>query len=474
MAPDSASCLLGGGAALRVGFSKTGVPGAALRYQAMVTEADKPLAVFRRRWARRMAYWNGSVWAIGNGLASTTLVVYLAQDLGARSIGLGIALILAARHVVGLLQWGAPAMIGRLVDRKRFCLGTFLLGTLLLLSLPWIAAPGNLPSPEASLAALVVLWCVYHLLQYLGMIALWSWMADLVPLRIRGRFLGRRQRWMTAGEAAAMLCGGLFVWGWQQTHPGQPRWVAYVITAGLGACLMIAALLPLARMPRVATARIVRQGATLRSMLAPFSNGRFLRLLAFGCWFSLSNGLTQSAQFSYAKQVLGIILFAMLAMKTGMRIGQLSLSPWFGRLADRVGNRPVIMGCLLLVAQGPLFYFFSTPNQRWWVVGAWVVWIAYAGINVCLPNLMLKLAPRESNTPYIATYYAVTGLCYAANTIVGGILFDRYRDHTFTFLAAISLDYYQWIFLLGWLARNSGLLVLLLVIEGQSRRNDGR
>jgi len=431
----------------------------------MVAHNHARLTVSQRRRARRLAYWNGAIWSIGNGLASTTLVVYLAMELGAEQIGLGIGLILATRHVVGILRLSAPAMIGRLVDRKRFCLGTFLVGTVVLLGLPLVAAPGRLPSAVASLGALVVLWCVYHLLQYLGTIALWSWLADLVPLAIRGRFLGRRQRWIVAGEAAAMLSGGLFVWGWRTLHPAWPRWIAYVIPATLGGCTMIAALVPLMLMPQAASSPTVRRGATLRSMLAPFADSRFLRLLLFGCWFSLSNGLTQSAQFSYPKQVLGIILFAMLAMQTGMRIGQFTISPWCGRLADRVGNRPVMMGCLLLVAQGPLFYLFSTPDERWWIVGAWVVWIAYAGINVCLPNLMLKLSPDKSNSPYIATFYAVTGLCYAANTIVGGALFDRYRHCTWTLFGALELDYYQGIFLAGWIARSLGLLVLLLVVE---------
>jgi len=435
----------------------------------MAGNGNTQLTVHHRRRARRLAYWNGAIWAVGNGLASTTLVVYLALDLGAEGIGVGIGMILAARHVVGLLRLGAPAMIGRLVDRKRFCVASFLLGTLLLLALPLVAAPGRLASPVASLWALVGLWCVYHLMQYLGMVALWSWIADLVPVEIRGRFLGRRERWMVAGQAAAMLAGGLFVWGWQGLHPTAPRWIAYVMTATLGGCLMIAALVPLALMPSMATSRAACRGATLRSILAPFSDSRFLRLLLFGCWFSLSNGLTQSAQYSYPKQVLGLILFAMLAMQTGMRVGQLAVSPWLGRLADRVGNRPVMLGCLFLVAQGPLFYMVSTPDQRWWIVGAWTVWIAYAGINVCLPNLMLKLSPGESNTPYIATFYAVTGLCYAGNTILGGALFDWLGDWTGTCFG-VELDYYRIIFLLGWIARSLGLAVLLRVIEGNGRR----
>jgi MFS family permease len=435
----------------------------------MDAEADRPLAVAARCRARRLAYWNGAVWAIGNGLTSGTLVIYLAQELGAERIGLGIGLILAARHVVGLLRLGAPVLIGRLVDRKRFCLAAYLASALVLLGLPWVATPGRLPSPGASLAALVGLWCVYHLLQYVGTIALWSWLADLVPLRIRGRFLGRRERWMVAGEAAAMLSSAAFVWGWQYLHPDQPRWVAYLVPAVMGAGFMIAALVPLVLIPRAAGSRVIRFGATFRWLLAPLGDRRFLRLILFGCWLALANGITQSAQYTYPKEVLNVRLFILLALQTAMFCGQWALGPWLGRLADRLGNRPVMIGSLLLVAQGPLFYYLSTPEQRWWFAGAWVVWIAYAGLNVCLPNLMLKLSPGESNTPYIAMYFAVTGLCYAANTIVGGAMYDQYGGHTLTLPGVLTLDYYPCVFLLGWVARGLGVLVLLLVIEPPGR-----
>ena len=68
----------------------------------------------------------------------------------------------------------------------------------------------------------------------------------------------------------------------------------------------------------------------------------------------------------------------------------------------------------------------------------------------------------------------MTGLCYAANTILGGILYDRCRDWSITCFGGLVLDYYQGIFLLGWVARSLGILVLLLVLENQGRRADGR
>jgi Na+/melibiose symporter-like transporter len=286
----------------------------------------------------------------------------------------------------------------------------------------------------------------------------------LIPGRIRGRFIGRLERWKLAGEAAAMLTSGLSVWGWHAMHPDLPGWRAYIMPATVGACLMMAAVVPLVAIPAVASGRLAGRGTTLRSLLGPFRDTRFLRLLLFGCWFSLSNGLTQSAQYPFTKNVLMFSLFALLAMQTGMKVGQLSLSPRLGRLADRRGNRSVMAVCLLLTAQGPLFYFLARPEQPWWIAGAWTVWIAYAGLNVCLPNLMLKLSPGESNTPHIATYYAVTGLCYAANTLLGGWLSDHFRERTFTLFGLGTLDYYQWLFLLGWLARNFGLVLLLLVV----------
>src|SRR3972149_1991329 len=95
-----------------------------------------PLSAVDRRRARRLAYLNVGLWAVGNGLPSSTLVIYLALDLGAPRIGLGISLILAARHLVGVLRLGTPLLIGRLADRKTFCLVTFLLSGLLLFCLP--------------------------------------------------------------------------------------------------------------------------------------------------------------------------------------------------------------------------------------------------------------------------------------------------------------------------------------------------
>lgn len=409
--------------------------------------------------------WNGGLWALGNGLISSTLVIYLAIEAGVPRVGLGIALILAAPRVAGLLRIAAPALIARLGGRKRLCIAAYLASAAVLFGLPWAAAPDAMPSPGMSLAALVLLWCLYHLLEYLGTVGLWSWIADAAPPRIRGRFLGRRERLMVLAQAAAMLGAGLHAWGIRALYPALPRWTAYLIPALLGAGMMLVAVVPLVRMPALERPREDQRGPpTARLTLAPLLDPRFLPFLLFGCWFSFSNGLTQSVQFLYP-WVLGATLLAMNGLKTGMRLGQFAVSPTMGRWADRWGNRPVLFGSLAITSGALLFYFLATPEQPWWFAGAWVAWIAYAGLNVCLPNLTLKLAPREENAAYVATFFAAGGICYAAGSVLGGLATDAWRDHDFHLPGGATLDYFHAAFLLGWLARSAGLLLLLRVVE---------
>lgn len=44
--------------------------------------------------------------------------------------------------------------------------------------------------------------------------------------------------------------------------------------------------------------------------------------------------------------------------------------------------------------------------------------------NICLPNLVLKLAPSLERPAYLATADALGSLFHAASTIGGGVLFD--------------------------------------------------
>jgi MFS family permease len=412
------------------------------------------------------------VWAIGNGLAGTMLILHLAYELNVDRIGLGISLILAAPQLVGVLRLLTPLVSGRLINRKLFCIGTFSIAALLLAFLPIFAKPGLIPSTRVAIILLVSLWGVYHLFQYFGTVAFWTWLSDLVPLRIRGRFIGRRERWLVLGQAIAILVAGVGIHLWRQGHKDQEDWLPCFLLAVGGALFMLLALVPIVRMPHPVPRKKSRQ-RTLQEIFSPFADRNFLRLLAFGCIFSLANGLTNSANYLFPYTVFKFdpvyILALMLTLRTGMRAGQIGISPTMGRLVDRLGNRRVMLVCGLIVAQGPLFYFVSSIVHPWWFIGAWVIWIAYAGLNVGLPNLMLKLSPQLSPTPYVAAYFTTTGLFLAASTVLGGWLFDTFGQTGFALGSLGTFAYYPTLFFTGWLARMFSVLLLWLIVRETTR-----
>lgn len=112
----------------------------------------------------------------------------------------------------------------------------------------------------------------------------------------------------------------------------------------------------------------------------------------------------------------------------------------------------------LLVSLGPLFFLIATPEARWWVAGAFVVWIAYALLNVGLDTLKLRLADQENNAPYLTVFYALSDLANAVTILIGGALYE-----TLTAGNERSLEVFAWLFLIGWVLRTltAGLILRL-------------
>jgi MFS family permease len=199
-------------------------------------------------------------------------------------------------------------------------------------------------------------------------------------------------------------------------------------------------------------------------LFSPFLDARFQRLLLFGCWFSFFNGLTQTAQTIFPRKVLDLDVFYMAGLRVLMQVGQIGLTPWVGSFSDRYGNRPTLIVCQLVVATAPLFYLAATPAQPWWIAGAWLIFSAYVGLNICLPNLMLKLSPGHDKSAYVATYFAITGLAYAASTVAGGWLFDFLQFQSFP-VGPFTLSNYGYLFYIAWVTRTLAVVLLLAVVE---------
>lgn len=252
------------------------------------------------------------------------------------------------------------------------------------------------------------------------------WIGDLAPRSIRGRYIAQRELVQLLVMIPVLFAGGWFADAWRgvflATRPDLAL-AAYGIPAALGAVFLLASLIPLAlapTRPRETTARTL----SWKQLTQPLADRRFRSLLRFGVWVAAANGLTQTAQNIYPRRVLGFQAADMAALRTTMRVGQAVASPFVGVGIDCFGARPIMVVSQLIVATGPLFFLLATPERTWPLVGAWLAWSAFAGLNIGLPAACLKYGQRDEQAGYIAAYFGVGGAVYALATVAGGYLFD--------------------------------------------------
>ena len=122
----------------------------------------------------------------------------------------------------------------------------------------------------------------------------------------------------------------------------------------------------------------------------------------------------------------------------------------------------------LIVSTGLLFFLIATPERPWVIGGAFLVWSAYAGLNVGLDNIKLKLAPADNNAPFVAIYYATGDLANGIATIIGGCIYDHLVAEK-----TRASSFYTWIFIVGFVGRLLAVPLLSWLIEPGAQRVRG-
>ena len=408
------------------------------------------------------AFNNAFLWGIGNGLFSTSLVIFLIRDIvggqPTAEVNATIAWIVAAPRIASVLRILTPTLINLTGSRKFFCVTSYTLAPLVLSGIPFLL-PGMIHGPYV-LTMLVVFWCVYHLVEYFGTVALLAWFGDLVPEDARGRFFGRREAWLVAGQTIGFLGVGLYSWGVIETMPKDfPRWQAYLLPAYGGLGFFLASVVPLLVL-RDDSWRKTSQGLVERlwGILQPIRNRRFFAFVLFGSWVQFSIGLTQATQHRFSIFTLGITMLPALCFATTTRIGQWSLGVRTGKLLDRFGNLRIMSWCLFVISFGSLFYAVAEKSTWWLLLCAAILWIFWVGVNIGISKTILDLAPPTERAAYFALYFALTTLIFALSTLCSGYLFA-------------SAEYDRLSFVLSWILRLLAIPLLWWSLGRQQNRS---
>ena len=424
-----------------------------------------------RRRGIRLTYLNALLWALGNGLASTTLVIFLALELGAQ--GVALSWIVASPKFAGMMRLVTPSLIAWLAKqgwqgRKLVCLCGYFLSTIALIFVPISAMGVGTWDHGGGLVILILAWCLYHLLEYTGTIAYWSWLGDLYPRPLASRLIGRREGFLTFGRVLGIGLSLMLATTWNFVVDKEAaRWIPLAASAAVGAGLMLLSAIPLLWVPAMSNRSSAVPEAPWKTLAKALTERAYRRLLTYSCALSFANGITGTAQSLYVKNVLGIQYNQMIALRAMLYGGQTIIAPLSGGWIARWGAKPVMFVSQLIVATGPLFYYYAKPGPAEWapwvVAGAFVVWMFYAPLNVGADILKLTVADSKNNSPYLSVFFATSQLVNGVTILIGGYFYDKLNQRNEN-----SLELFAWFFLVGWLLRTLTALLILRFEERQA------
>ena len=398
----------------------------------------------------RLGVAEGVLTQVHLSLTVGTLATGLALLLGASSFELGV---LAALPVLGtLIQLPAAWWVERTGKRRRLAVAGSLGRQL------WIVPAVLLFLPLATPAKLVLFLlasAVGHMMLAAAANAWTGWMTDLIPASVRGRYFGARGAMMSG---AAMITGYGGAWLVDRGRAAGDEASVYagllvlaVVSGGLGSVL-------LSRQPEPAPSKGVRYGWR-DLLLLPARHQRFRAWVgAFMVW---QTGLGVAAPFfiAYGLTELKLPLQTLALMDTISALTGLVAQPYWGRLADRLGHRRVLLICMALVVPLPWNWLLATPTRIWPLFfNAILSGGLWAGLSMTQTNRLMEQAPAEGRGAYFAAFSVATGLAYTAASLAAGALVSTIGLDPVTF-AGMTFHPYQAFFLLSGILRLAALVL---------------
>lgn len=378
-------------------------------------DAPSPYTTLLRRDALRLSLYDGVFAVQYSTLAGGPLLAAFLLALGASPAQIG--LLAALPLLAGLAQpLGAELIRRRGGWRKPVCLAAVL--TDLLLWPASLAATFLLPPPSAVLVILGVLTLQYAA-ESVSAVAWTSWISDLVPPRLRGRFFGHRN-FVTNALGALTAAGAGYVLQW--TGPTVLSAFAVLIVLGMG--FRGVSYWFLSRHPEPEPAS-TPDGSFWAQLRRPLRHEGFGRFITYAVAWNLSVHLAAPFFTVYMIREAGlgadtVMLFT--ALGTGANLVGQRL---WGPLCDRWGESTVLRIAGFLVAVQPIWWLFTTPSG--WgpsLMGGLIAFggFIWGGHLLAHGNLMMRLAPSLGKTSYFATQAALSGLFGAFGPLLGGAL----------------------------------------------------
>ncbi len=358
----------------------------------------------------RFALLEGAPAGIALGIMDN-FVNPLAVALGASNIQIGV-LNSTPRLFVSLAQLKTADLVERIGSRKRLIVPAVFFHALSFLPIAFTPFLGG----ETALMLLIpgYMWCMVS--AHLAGPAWGSMMSDLVPVRRRGSYFGKRDRLLGFVSILSVFLAGSYL-NWKKEEALFGFFVVFLV-AGL-ARLISGYLMTLIYEPPL---RIKEEHYfSFWDFLKRAPEGNFGRYVAFvaaihlaalmsGPFFAVF--MLRELKFSYLTYSMLVTVAQTVAILSG---------PLWGRYADKVGNLRVLRICSCILPFLPVLWVFCQDVRYLFFVQV-LSGIGWGGFNLCSTNFVYESAIPEKRTRCVSYYSAMNGMAAFVGILLGGFL----------------------------------------------------
>jgi MFS family permease len=276
-----------------------------------------------------------------------------------------------------------------------------------------------------------------------------SWMSDLIPPSLRGRFFGLRSTVMAlVGLVVLFLGGAVLDLARKAGHPelGFFGLFTFACVAGLISTYFVS------RQPEPPFSRA--GNARFRALVQLPWRDRSFRgfILTLTIW---GMGINLGGPFYTAHALKALhISYQQLATldMTTVAVSLLS-QPLWGRWADRVGHRKALMVSMMGACPLAFTWLFVTPSSIWLLyMNNTLSGIFWPGLNLALNNRLMERAPAAGRAGYLALYSAITGVAAFGASLAGGVIASTFEGGRFP-VGPLVWNNYQIVFLCAGIIR---------------------
>jgi MFS family permease len=382
----------------------------------------------------RNSIFDGSAYSAMLGLTQNYITPYaLTMKATTQEIGL---LTSVPNFTMAAVQFVAPTLSEKLGSRKGFVLPMVFMHALMWL--PVLFIPYVFQAHQ-------VWWLIVFVTLSTAFDAAvnpaWgSWMADLVPIQMRGRFFGLRNR-ITAfvSMAFSYVAGGILQLLTSNTN------LAFAIIFGGAMASRLVSLYFLSQMYEPLSPATQGQGhdSAVKIARGLFSTnvGMFIILCALMNFAATLAGPFFSP-YMLRDLKLNYIIYTVLNSVAGLAtVGAMT---WWGKRIDRAGSIKVLKITSLFVPFVPLGWVLA--RSLWWLIIMQLFsGFAWAGFQLASGVFIYDAVPSQNRARYIAVYNSLIFLGVSLGSLTGGVVAPH--------LPPVTGSYFLSIFIVSGVAR---------------------